>query len=55
MSLGSEQQSQVLQFRPMFLKIRLLFKNFDVTLWVKELKNVAHTIFVVSPIQMDCI
>ena len=39
----------------MFLKIRLLFKKYDVTLWVKQLKNVAHTFFAVSPVHMDCI
>ena len=39
----------------MFLNICLLFKKYDVTLWVKELQYVAHTIFIVSPIHMDCI
>ena len=37
----------------MFLKIRLLFKKYDVTLWVKELWNVAHTIFLVSIFHMN--
>ena len=36
MSLDSERQSRVSQFRPMFLKVRLLFKKYDVTRWVKE-------------------
>ena len=32
MSLDTEHQSQVLQFRPMFLKIRVSFKKYGVTL-----------------------
>ena len=38
----------------MFLKIRLLFIKYDVTLWVKNLQNVAHTIFVVSATHVKC-
>ena len=39
-----------MQFRQTFFKIRRLFKKYDVTLWVKEFWNVAHTNLVVSPI-----
>ena len=39
----------------MFLKIRLLFIKYDVTLSVKELHNVAHTVFAVSPVRRNCI
>ena len=38
----------------MILNIHLFFKTFDVTLWVKESSNVAHTIFVVSHDHMKC-
>ena len=48
-------KSPVLQFCPMFLKFRLFSKNFEVTLWVKELQNVAQSISVVSSFHMDCI
>ena len=43
-----------MQFRQMFLKSRFVFQKCDVTLWVKQLLNVAHTIFVVSTTQVDC-
>ena len=39
----------------MFPISRLVFQVNDVTPWVKELLNVAHTIFVLYPIHMDCI
>ena len=39
-----------MKFRQTFLIFRLLFKKYDVTLWVKEFWNVAHTNFLVSPI-----
>ena len=37
----------------MFLEIRLLFKKYDVTLWVKELLNVRDNNLVLSPIHME--
>ena len=33
---------------------RFVFQKYDVTLGVEELLNVAHTIFVISTIQMNC-
>ena len=44
-----------MQFRPAFFEIRHLFEKYYVNLCVKELLNVAQTIFVVSPIHMNCI
>ena len=38
----------------MFLRIRLLFQKYDVTVGVKELWNIARTVFAVSPIHMYC-
>ena len=32
-----------------------MFQKYDLTPWVKELLNVAHTLYVVSTIQFDVI
>ena len=37
-----------------FSKVSLVFQKYIVTLWVKELFNVAQTIFIESTIQLDC-
>ena len=35
-------------------RICFVFQKYDIALWVKELLNVAHSIFVVSTIQLNC-
>ena len=43
-----------LQFQQMFLKFRVVFEKYNVTLWLKELFIVSHTVFVVTNIHNFC-